>query len=83
RIRAARAGGASMARIAADLNADGVATGHGGAQWYPSTVKAVLDSMAHESLEGFSAAPGAGDAQVEDAQVVAEDAHGEDAQDRT
>lgn len=54
RIRAERAGGASMAKIAAGLNEDDVATSQGGAKWYPSTVKAVLDSMARESLEGFT-----------------------------
>jgi DNA invertase Pin-like site-specific DNA recombinase len=54
-ITAARANGASMAKIAAGLNEDGVATSHGGAKWYPSTIKAVLDSVARESLEGFTA----------------------------
>lgn len=55
RIKAARASGASMAKIAAGLNEDGVATSQGGAKWYASTVKAVLDSVARESLEGFTA----------------------------
>lgn len=57
RIRAERAGGASMAKIATGLNEDDVATSQGGAKWYPSTVKAVLDSMARESLEGFTVSP--------------------------
>lgn len=56
RIKATRASGASMAKIAAGLNEDGIATSQGGAKWYPSSVKAVLDSVARESLEGFTAA---------------------------
>ena len=55
RIKTERAGGASLAKIAAGLNEDGIATSHGGAKWYPSTIKAVLDSVARESLEGFTA----------------------------
>lgn len=55
RIKAARASGESMAKIAAALNADGVPTSQGGAKWYPSSVKAVLDSTARESLKGFTA----------------------------
>lgn len=46
RIRDARAGGASLASIAATLTADGVPTAHGGAKWHPSTVRAVLGSQA-------------------------------------
>ena len=42
RIRAERAAGKSLRQIAADLNADGTATAHGGAQWWPSTVRSVL-----------------------------------------
>jgi hypothetical protein len=41
-IRTERAGGKSFARIASDLNATGIPTAHGGAQWWPSTVRAVL-----------------------------------------
>lgn len=41
-----RASGLSMAKIAAALNDANVATAHGGAQWYASTVKRVLDSKA-------------------------------------
>jgi hypothetical protein len=42
RIRAERIAGRSFARIASDLNADGTPTAHGGAQWWPSTIRAVL-----------------------------------------
>jgi hypothetical protein len=42
RIRAARAAGRSFRQIAADLNASGTPTAHGGRQWWPSTVRAVL-----------------------------------------
>lgn len=55
RIKVARASGASMAKIAAALNEDCIPTSQGGAKWYPSSVKAVLDSTARESLQGFSA----------------------------
>lgn len=46
RIRAARASGRSYAKIAAALNADGVATAHGGKAWYPSSVRAVVERVA-------------------------------------
>ena len=42
RIRAERAEGASLARIAAGLNADRTPTAHGGAQWWPSTIRSAL-----------------------------------------
>ena len=42
RIRAAHAAGKSLAQIARDLNARGTPTAHGGRQWWPSTVRAVL-----------------------------------------
>jgi hypothetical protein len=42
RIQAERANGTSLAEIARRLNADGTPTAHGGAQWWPSTVRAVL-----------------------------------------
>jgi DNA invertase Pin-like site-specific DNA recombinase len=42
RIREERKGGASLPKIAAGLNADGVPTAQGGRRWYPSTVRAVL-----------------------------------------
>jgi Recombinase/Bacterial regulatory protein, Fis family len=41
-IRAERATGKSLASIAADLNASGTPTAHGGRRWWPSTVRAVL-----------------------------------------
>lgn len=42
RIRLEYARGRSLAEIARALNDDGVPTGHGGRQWWPSTVRAVL-----------------------------------------
>jgi hypothetical protein len=42
RIRAERTAGKSLAKIARDLNASGTPTAHGGRQWWPSTVRAVL-----------------------------------------
>lgn len=42
RIRAAHAAGKSLRAIAGDLNASGTPTAHGGAQWWPSTVRAIL-----------------------------------------
>lgn len=42
RIRTERAAGRSLAQIARELNATGTPTAHGGAQWWPSTVRAVL-----------------------------------------
>jgi DNA invertase Pin-like site-specific DNA recombinase len=42
RIRSWRAAGRSLREIAAELNADGTATAHGGVQWWPSTVRGVL-----------------------------------------
>ncbi len=42
RITVAHRAGASLSAIARELNADGVATTHGGAKWYPSTVRAVV-----------------------------------------
>jgi Recombinase len=52
RIRRQRAGGASLAEIARRLNRDGIPTGQGGRQWWPSTVRAVLlrrDPSIHSS----------------------------------
>jgi DNA invertase Pin-like site-specific DNA recombinase len=43
RIRRERKEGRSLREIARRLNDDGVPTGHGGARWHASTVKAVLD----------------------------------------
>lgn len=42
RIQKADASGTSLGQIARDLNATGTPTAHGGAQWWPSTVRAVL-----------------------------------------
>jgi hypothetical protein len=42
RIRAERIAGKSLREIADCLNADGTPTAHGGAQWWPSTVRSVL-----------------------------------------
>lgn len=50
RIVDAKAGGLSLRAIAGQLNADDVATGHGGASWHASTVKAVLDGQAAAEL---------------------------------
>lgn len=41
-IRTERAAGKSLAQIARDLNSSGTPTAHGGAQWWPSTVRSVL-----------------------------------------
>ncbi len=42
RIRTERASGATLKAIADTLNGEGVATAHGGAQWWPQTVRCVL-----------------------------------------
>jgi DNA invertase Pin-like site-specific DNA recombinase len=42
RIRTAHAEGAGWSAIARHLNDHGVPTAHGGARWYPSTVRAVV-----------------------------------------
>jgi hypothetical protein len=42
RIRAEHLAGGSLGEIARGLNTDRVPTAHGGAQWWPSTVRAVL-----------------------------------------
>ena len=42
RIRTERSAGRSLGQIARELNNDQVPTAHGGAQWWPSTVRAVL-----------------------------------------
>lgn len=44
RIRAERAAGKSLAQIARHLNSSGIPTAHGGARWWPSTVRAILFS---------------------------------------
>ena len=45
RISAARVAGVSLRGIADQLNADGVATAHGGVRWHASTIRAVLQSL--------------------------------------
>jgi hypothetical protein len=42
RILAERAAGSSLGTIARELTADEIPTAHGGSQWWPSTVRAVL-----------------------------------------
>jgi len=42
RIRLEHARGRALAEIARDLTAGGIPTAHGGRQWWPSTVRAVL-----------------------------------------
>jgi len=42
RIQGEHAAGRSLGQIARELNADQVPTAHGGAQWWPSTVRAIL-----------------------------------------
>jgi len=44
RIRTAHQAGAGWSALARQLNADRVATAHGGTKWYPSTVRAVVMS---------------------------------------
>lgn len=46
RVVRERQRGATLATIADSLTADGVPTAMGGVRWYPSTVRAVLDSVA-------------------------------------
>lgn len=45
RIAADRAQGKSLRAIAEALDADGIATAHGGTRWYASTVRGVLASL--------------------------------------
>lgn len=55
RVVALRARGTSYARIADRLNSDGVATGQGGQRWYPSSIQAVLRSVAADGMLGNNA----------------------------
>src|SRR5262249_55776936 len=48
RVKAAHAAGRSLGEIARELNADNVLTAQGGRQWWPSTVRAVLNRVARE-----------------------------------
>jgi hypothetical protein len=43
RVKAAHIAGRSLGQIARELNADNVPTAQGGRQWWPSTVRAVLN----------------------------------------
>jgi hypothetical protein len=45
RIAAEHAAGKSLGQIARDLNGDRVPTGQGGARWWPSTVRVVLNRV--------------------------------------
>jgi Recombinase len=42
RIKAEHTGGKSLRQIARDLNASQTPTAHGGARWWPSTVRSIL-----------------------------------------
>ena len=42
RIRSERAAGKSLRQIARELNTSHTPTAHGGRQWWPSTIRAVL-----------------------------------------
>ena len=55
RIRAEHAAGRSLSQIARELNAEQVPTAHGGAQWWPSTVRALLRRSAPNRGVGASA----------------------------
>lgn len=52
RIAVERAAGATLTSIANGMNDEGVSTAQGGARWYPSTIRAVLQSVA---LDGGAA----------------------------
>lgn len=57
RIAAARLAGHTFSGIARDLNNDAVPTARGGAQWYPSTVRSVIESESLDAeVASFSAA---------------------------
>jgi hypothetical protein len=49
RIRTEHASGSSLRKIASELTADQVPTAHGGAQWWPSTVRALLRRSPHDA----------------------------------
>jgi hypothetical protein len=48
RVEAAHTAGQSLGEIARELNADSVPTAQGGRQWWPSTVRAVLNRAGRE-----------------------------------
>jgi hypothetical protein len=48
RIQAAHTAGRSLGEIARELNADSVPTAQGGRQWWPSTIRAVLNRVGRD-----------------------------------
>jgi hypothetical protein len=48
-IRSKREAGESLAQIARELNELGTPTAHGGARWWPSTVRAALDRVTEDA----------------------------------
>ena len=44
-VRSERSAGKTLAHIARELNASGIPTAHGGRQWWPSTVRAILQRL--------------------------------------
>jgi DNA invertase Pin-like site-specific DNA recombinase len=58
RIVAERGSGASLAKIAAGLNRDGVPTAQGGTSWYPSTIRKVLLRAAKRGVSADPTASG-------------------------
>jgi hypothetical protein len=47
-IKAAHTAGRSLGEIARELNADSVPTAQGGRQWWPSTIRAVLNRVGRD-----------------------------------
>ena len=56
RILGAKAGGASLRAIAAELTSDGIPTARGGTRWQPSTVQGVLASQHAERVRAEATA---------------------------
>jgi hypothetical protein len=52
RIVGDHAAGKSLGQIARDLNAEAVPTAHGGAQWWPSTIRVVLNGHTARRIAG-------------------------------
>jgi hypothetical protein len=48
RVEAAHTAGRSLGEIARELNSDGVPTAQGGTQWWPSTVRVILNRAERE-----------------------------------
>lgn len=74
RIVRERQEGAGWSAIARALNADGVPTAHGGAQWHPSTVMAVLARCHRDAEAGYASSIGGPPAAVKAAQKRLQDA---------